>query len=92
MGLQSQRLPSQLSRDLLRGVIRERGYFLGVGKVAGFGLFMQVLEGRFLSSLEHSVAAGTMQPLVWGIVGDDHTGPSHGMSSCSANKLGVSYA
>lgn len=51
-------------------VIRERGYFLGVGRFVGLGLFMQVLEGRFLS-LEHRVAAGTNQQLVWGRVGDD---------------------
>lgn len=49
----------------------ERGYFLGVGRSVGLGLLLQVLEGRFLSSLELRVAAGTNQPLVWGRVGDD---------------------
>lgn len=48
----------------------ERGHLLGVGRSVGLGLFMQVLEGRFLSSVEQGVAAGTNQPLVWGIVGD----------------------
>lgn len=71
VGLWTYLPPSHLSRDSLPEVIRECGYFLGVGRVVGLGLFMQVLEGRFLSSLEHRVAAGTNQPLVWGMVGDD---------------------
>lgn len=71
VGLRAYLPPSRLSIDLLLEVIRERGYFLGVGRFVGLGLFMQVLEGRFLSSLEHGVAAGTNQPLVWGRVGDD---------------------
>lgn len=71
VGLQAYLPPSHLSRDLLLEVIREHGYFLGVGRFFGLGLFMQVLEGRFLSSSEHRVAAGTNQPLVWGRVGND---------------------
>lgn len=61
---------SHLSIKVFSKVIRERGYFLGVGRFVGLCLFMQVLEGRFLS-LEHRVAAGTNEPLVWGRVGDD---------------------
>lgn len=72
VGLRAYLPPSHLSTDLLPAVIRERGYFLGVGRrFVGLSLFMQVLEGRFLSPLEHRVAAGTNQLLAWGRVGDD---------------------
>lgn len=66
-------------QGLAREVIRECGYFLGVGRFPGLGLFMQVLEGRSLSSFEHRVAAGTNRPLVWGEWGMVfHTSPSDG--------------